>query len=75
MHSLIAVSLGSNRSKGDKDPTEWMPPAKNGPCTYAAGWVASQRRWKLTADRDEKTKLKQTAAGCPRTTVTYVPAR
>ncbi|MGW7642338.1 GmrSD restriction endonuclease domain-containing protein, partial [Streptomyces decoyicus] len=23
--SLIAVSLGSNRSKGDKDPAEWMP--------------------------------------------------
>ncbi|MEU8682169.1 HNH endonuclease family protein [Streptomyces sp. NPDC048611] len=72
--SLIAVSLGSNRSKGDKDPAEWMPPAKNDTCTYAADWVASKLRWKLTADRTEKTKLEQIAAGCPRTMVAYKPA-
>lgn len=72
--SLIAVSLGSNRSKGDKDPAEWMPPAKDDTCTYATDWVAAKLRWKLTADRAEKNKLQQVAAGCPRTTVTFTPA-
>ncbi|MFJ9855259.1 HNH endonuclease family protein [Streptomyces sp. NPDC101150] len=73
--SLIAVSLGSNRSKGDKDPAEWMPPAKSDTCTYAADWVSAKLRWKLTADRAEKAKLKQISAGCPQTTVLYMPVR
>ncbi len=72
--SLIAVSLGSNRSKGDKDPAEWMPPAKGDTCTYAADWVATKLRWKLTADRAEIKALRAAAGGCNNARVTFRPA-
>ncbi|MET7795396.1 hypothetical protein [Streptomyces decoyicus] len=63
-----------NRTKGDKDPAEWMPPAKDATCTYVADWVSAKLRWKLTVDRAEQTKLQQVAAGCPGTKVTLTPA-
>jgi hypothetical protein len=72
--SLVAVSLGPNRTKGDKDPAEWMPPAKDATCTYAADWASTKLRWKLTVDRAEQTKLLRVAAGCPSTKVTFTPA-
>ncbi|MFC5253498.1 hypothetical protein [Streptomyces nigrescens] len=72
--SLVAVSLGPNRTKGDKDPAEWMPPAKDATCTYVADWVSAKLRWKLTVDRAERTKLQKEAAGCPGTNTTLTPA-
>ncbi|URZ99438.1 HNH endonuclease family protein [Streptomyces lydicamycinicus] len=72
--SLVAVSLGPNRTKGDKDPAEWMPPAKDATCTYVADWVSAKLRWKLTVDRAERTKLQKVAAGCPGTNTTLTPA-
>ncbi|MFF7413365.1 HNH endonuclease family protein [Streptomyces lydicus] len=72
--TLVAVSLGPNRTKGDKDPAEWMPPVKDATCTYVADWVSAKLRWKLTVDRAEQTKLQQVAAGCPGTKVTLTPA-
>ncbi|WP_326617651.1 HNH endonuclease family protein [Streptomyces decoyicus] len=73
--SLVAVSLGSNRSKGDKDPAEWMPPSEFAACTYVTDWVAAKLRWRLTADGAEKTKLKQVAASCPNAKVSWKVAR
>ncbi|WP_331729682.1 HNH endonuclease family protein [Streptomyces platensis] len=72
--SLVAVSLGPNRTKGDKDPAEWMPPAKDATCTYVADWVSAKLRWKLTVDRTEQTKLQLVAAGCPGAKVAFTPA-
>ncbi|MGW1794232.1 HNH endonuclease family protein [Streptomyces tubercidicus] len=72
--SLVAVSLGPNRTKGDKDPAEWMPPAKDATCTYATDWIAAKLRWKLTADDAEIKALRTVAAGCKRSTVTFTPA-
>ncbi|MFJ5804113.1 HNH endonuclease family protein [Streptomyces decoyicus] len=72
--SLVAVSLGPNRTKGDKDPAEWMPPARDATCTYVADWVSAKLRWKLTVDRAEQTKLQLAAASCPRTKVSFTPA-
>ncbi|MFF9788557.1 HNH endonuclease family protein [Streptomyces nigrescens] len=72
--SLVAVSLGPNRTKGDKDPAEWMPPAKDATCTYAPDWVAAKLRWKLTADRAEVKALRTVAAGCKGVAVTFTPA-
>jgi hypothetical protein len=43
--SLIAVSASANRSKGDQDPAEWMPPAASYACTYITDWVAVKTRW------------------------------
>ena len=72
--SLVAVSLGPNRTKGDKDPAEWMPPAKDATCTYATDWITAKLRWKLTADATEARALRTIAAGCPDATVTFTPA-
>ncbi|WP_432146485.1 hypothetical protein [Streptomyces sp. bgisy084] len=60
--SLVAVSLGPNRTKGDKDPAEWMPPAKDATCTYVADWVAAKLRWKLTVDQAEQMETSDFAA-------------
>lgn len=72
--SLVAVSLGPNRTTGDKDPAEWMPPAKDATCTYLADWVSAKLRWKLTADRAEVKALGAVAAECPDAAVKFVPA-
>ncbi|RNG22818.1 HNH endonuclease family protein [Streptomyces botrytidirepellens] len=72
--SLVAVSLGSNRSKGDQDPAEWLPPPKDALCTYATDWVTTKLRWNLNADRAETKALHQVAKGCKEATVTFTPA-
>ncbi|WP_412126050.1 HNH endonuclease family protein [Streptomyces platensis] len=72
--SLVAVSLGPNRTKGDKDPAEWLPPAKDATCTYATDWVTAKLRWRLTADLAETKALRTIAASCPDATVTFTLA-
>ncbi|QEV57316.1 HNH endonuclease [Streptomyces platensis] len=72
--SLVAVSLGPNRKKGDKDPAEWMPPANDATCTYATDWISTKLRWKLTADHAEIKALHMIAANCKDATVTFTPA-
>ncbi|MDX2407342.1 HNH endonuclease family protein [Streptomyces microflavus] len=72
--SLIAVTAKTNRSKGDKDPADWLPPATNAHCTYAADWTATKLRWQLNADNAERTALLNLADQCPDTVVEYEPA-
>lgn len=62
--SLIAVTLSSNRSKGDDDPARWMPPASSYACTYVKQWIAVKSRWHLSVDAAEKTALTAGLAGC-----------
>ena len=59
--SLQAVSAGSNRSKGDRDPAEWLP-ARN-LCTYAVRWVAVKYRWSLAIDSAEQRELARLLSG------------
>ncbi|MFE1463953.1 HNH endonuclease family protein [Streptomyces nigra] len=73
--SLVAVSAASNRSKADQDPAEWLPPAVEATCRYAAEWIATKLRWDLTIDAVEAEALAQLADSCPGTTVTYEPAQ
>ncbi|MFF8572697.1 HNH endonuclease family protein [Streptomyces sp. NPDC015408] len=72
--SLVAVTARSNRSKSDQDPATWMPPAAEVHCRYIAEWVGTKLRWALSADEAEAEALREVAAGCPETTVTYEPA-
>ncbi|MFJ9461621.1 HNH endonuclease family protein [Kitasatospora sp. NPDC101447] len=73
--SLIAVSARSNRSKADKDPADWMPPARNYTCTYLTNWTTVKTRWSLTVDQREADTLHQIAADCPDETITVELAR
>lgn len=69
--SLVAVTAKSNRSKSDRDPGEWLPPAASAQCTYASDWVATKLRWKLTIDTKEQGALEKLAEDCPDTVVEY----
>lgn len=63
-HTLIAVSASSNRSKGDRDPADWLPPRKEDRCRYVQVWVGVKHRWDLTMDQREKTAVDQALKGC-----------
>jgi hypothetical protein len=67
--TLRAVSATSNRSKGDRDPAQWLPPLTSFRCTYVSDWVAVKVRWRLTVDPLERTALKRVLGGCPTRTV------
>lgn len=63
-YSLIAVSASSNRSKGDKDPSQWMPPNSRFHCQYIARWIAVKFRWRLSVDRAEHRALAEGLNNC-----------
>jgi hypothetical protein len=60
--ALIAVTLSTNRSKGDKDPSLWMPSIDQ--CTYIQNWVSIKSKYSLTADTKEAEKLNSVFATC-----------
>ncbi|MEV4317311.1 HNH endonuclease family protein [Actinocrispum sp. NPDC049592] len=62
---LFAVSANANRSKGDKDPAEWKPPAQGFWCTYARDYVTVKAAYKLTVDQAEHDALAQMLGTCP----------
>ncbi len=61
---LIAVTASSNRSKGDQDPADWMPPNRAANCTYAQMWVAVKSTWQLSLQQAEKDRLTQVLQAC-----------
>ena len=61
---LIAVTASSNRSKGERDPAEWMPTSVSYRCEYARIWVKIKRAWDLSVDPTENTFLTRTLASC-----------
>ncbi len=63
--SLIAVSASSNRSKSDKDPSEWRPPDESYWCEYASDWMTVKVRWGLLVDPIEFTALQFLTDTCP----------
>lgn len=74
--SLQAVTATSNRSKGDKDPDQWLPPRAAAHCTYAIRWALIKWRWGLTLEAAEKAAIAKEFAikGCGKTKVT-LPAK
>jgi len=65
--SLVAVTASSNRSKSDRDPSEWMPALGN--CVYMRQWVAVKIRWRLKVNRPEKQALRARAGDCANSTI------
>ncbi len=62
LETLIAVTLKTNRSKGDKDPSLWMPSIDQ--CTYIQSWISIKNKYSLTADAKEAEKLNLVSATC-----------
>jgi Protein of unknown function (DUF1524) len=61
---LVAVSATANRSKGDQDPSTWMPPDTSTWCSYAQDWIAVKTHWKLTVTTAEKSALADMLEKC-----------
>lgn len=54
--TLAAVTATSNRSKGDKDPADWLP-RKGDRCRYIKAYVGVKWRWSLSVDAQEKAAI------------------
>lgn len=68
--SLIAVTASANRSKSDKDPSNWIPGRQEAVCTYIVNWVAVKAKWKLSMDESEWGRSRNIIAkNCPTATV------
>ena len=65
---LIAVTGPSNRSKSDRDPSEWMPSNKAYHCQYITNWVSIKIRWSLSVDEKELLAIK--SIKCPKRKIT-----
>ena len=67
---LIAVTARQNRSKSDRDPSNWIPPNTQYTCTYLAEWVAVKFRWKLSMDQSEFGRVRNLLTqSCASTTI------
>ncbi len=64
---LVGVTASLNRSKGDQDVAEWLPPINH--CRYIKDWVVAKIRWGLSQDSAEKAALQDVAAGCTNSTL------
>lgn len=62
--SLIAVTASSNRSKSDRDPSDWMPANTKYHCSYITSWVEVKIRWGLTVDKVELGTLNEYGKNC-----------
>ena len=49
---LVAVTASSNRSKGSKDPSKWMP--KINKDAYIKTWIEIKKEWNLSFDEVEE---------------------
>ncbi len=73
--SLIAVTASSNRSKSDRDPTDWLPPLKSYRCQYLGAWVAVKYRWSLSIDAAEKKVLGSSLSTCGKRSNVPIPKK
>ena len=67
-HTLVGVTASLNRSKGDQDVAEWLPPINQ--CRYLKDWLTAKVRWGLSQDSAEKAALEDVAAGCADSAIT-----
>lgn len=73
--SLVAVTDNVNQSKGDRDPTDWLPPRTAAHCTYAIQWVQVKYRWRLSSNSAERSALSSLLSGDCGARVVVLPTR
>ena len=68
--TLIAVTDSVNRSKSDRDPSNWLPPNRSYICEYLGNWVAVKARWGLSMDQSEAGRVRKILSNeCAGTTI------
>ena len=60
---LRAVTVATNRAKGDKDPSNWLPPDPAAVCPFIGDWVAVKVRWGLSMDQSEFGRIRNLLSG------------
>jgi hypothetical protein len=63
-YDLLAVSAGSNESKGDSSPDRWLPPKRSFICRYVADYTAVLWRWRLAVNPTQKSFLVHRLRSC-----------
>ncbi|MGW2524736.1 HNH endonuclease family protein [Streptomyces sp. NPDC001617] len=61
---LLAVTDNVNQSKGDQDPSTWVPSRSAYVCTYVRAWVQVKYYYNLKVDSAEKSALTSYLADC-----------
>lgn len=56
--TLVAASASSNRTKSDKDPSNWLPSRSSYVCDYLGNWISIKARWGLSMDRSEQGRIR-----------------
>tara|TARA_Y100001936_G_scaffold173162_1_gene169631 strand:+ start:1456 stop:2559 length:1104 start_codon:yes stop_codon:yes gene_type:complete len=62
--NLTAVTASSNRSKGAKDASEWLPLEPTGQCYLSIRVIQVKTKWNLSVDQDEYNSLKELTESC-----------
>ena len=62
--ALIAVTAGSNRSKGSRDPALWLPPNEGFRCEYVRQWLITKAIWGLDMDPAEREAIRDVLWKC-----------
>ena len=62
------MTARSNRSTGDQDVVQGMPPAEDARCQYLEDQVRVKTRWALSVDETEQL-AQQLAEACPNATL------
>lgn len=61
---LLIVSAKENRSKGDKGPSEYMPPNEDYRCDYANTWVKTALKYDVSITQADYDVLQDTLGRC-----------
>jgi len=61
---LVAVTLQTNRAKGDQGPEAWRPPLRSVWCSYAVDWIAVKSAYRLTVTAAERSALQDMLGHC-----------
>jgi hypothetical protein len=68
--TLVAVTAVSNRSKGDRDPSNWIPEGDRAICQFVGDWIAVKARWSMSMDQSEHGRLNNLIESrCPGLTI------
>lgn len=73
--TLIAVTDNVNQAKGDRDPSQWLPPVTAYRCQYAMNWVQVKYRWRLSVNQAERNTLSAILSGTCGSKIITVPPR
>jgi hypothetical protein len=61
---LMAVDASSNRKKGDKGPSQWMPANSEYHCQYAIQWITIANNYQLTLEQKDVDTLTEALNTC-----------